>query len=404
MVTPKSSQVRSRNITGKLFLRRTGKVRNLIVLVFLSQSEIVNAALVSPCSQVSLPPSVVTDIVGQAVLPVTGILDGVPLLSLLGLSTNLTNSLAPIAAGAPIQLNVLDTNGNVVSPGTECDVIADDVIANTVTADTVNADTVNASTVNASTVNAGTVSADSYQMNSPKGVSIGGNQITGLGDSGRPASAGEINSIAIGNNATTDAQATNSIALGTDSSVGSGGADSVAIGHNSSASHANSVALGSGSTTTTGAQSNYNAYALSQPQTSAGEVSIGSLQFERKLTNVAAGSAPTDAVNVQQLDAAIKQTYTNIDNRFNSLKSDINAVRHDANAGTASAMALASMPQSATPGKVLIAAGVANYEGESAASIGVSNFSENGKWIVNLNGSANSRGNAGAAVGVGFHW
>jgi autotransporter adhesin len=67
-------------------------------------------------------------------------------------------------------------------------------------------------------------------------------------------------------------------------------------------------------------------------------------------------------------------------------------------------MALASMPQSVMPGKAMLAAGVAHYEGQSAMSIGVSNFSENGRWVVNVNGSANTRGKAGAGVGVGFHW
>lgn len=52
----------------------------------------------------------------------------------------------------------------------------------------------------------------------------------------------------------------------------------------------------------------------------------------------------------------------------------------------------------------MVAAGVANYQGQSAMAVGVSNFSENGRWVVNFNGTANTRGNAGAAVGVGFHW
>ena len=109
-------------------------------------------------------------------------------------------------------------------------------------------------------------------------------------------------------------------------------------------------------------------------------------------------------MNVRQLDAAISQSGIDINNRLSALQSDISSVRYDANAGTVSAMAMASMPQSVIPGKVMMAAGVANYQGQSAVSIGVSNFSENGRWVLNVNGSANSRGNAGAAMGVGFHW
>jgi len=52
-----------------------------------------------------------------------------------------------------------------------------------------------------------------------------------------------------------------------------------------------------------GAQSNYAAYGLAALQNSAGEVSVGALGSERKITNVAAGSATTDAVNVSQLQA-----------------------------------------------------------------------------------------------------
>ncbi len=135
-----------------------------------------------------------------------------------------------------------------------------------------------------------------------------------------------------------------------------------------------------------------------------GAVSLGSAGNERQITNVAGGTADTDAVNVRQLDAAVAQSSIDTNNRINSLQSDISNVKYDSNAGTASAMAMASMPQSVIPGKVMVAAGVANYQGQSAMAIGVSNFSENGRWMVNFNGTANTRGNAGAAVGVGFHW
>jgi autotransporter adhesin len=64
------------------------------------------------------------------------------------------------------------------------------------------------------------------------------------------------------------------------------------------------VALGQGSTATLGAQSNYAAFGLSAPQSSAGEVSLGAAGAERKITNVAAGSGATDAVNVAQLQGS----------------------------------------------------------------------------------------------------
>ncbi len=228
-----------------------------------------NAALVSPCAGVSLEPSVVTDIVGAAVLPLTSTLDGALsiLLGPLGLNSNLNATLAGIAAGDPINLNVLDTSGNLVSPSDACD-----------------------------------TTADSYTLNTPKGISIGGNQITGLGN-GVAADAGEMNSIAFGNGATTDAAATNSIAIGPNASIDVLGVDSTALGSGASVNVANSVALGAGSTATTGAESNYTAFGLTATQTSVGEVSIGSSGNTRKITNLAAGSAATDAVNVSQLQA-----------------------------------------------------------------------------------------------------
>lgn len=229
------------------------------------------AALVSACTGVSLPQSVVTDIVGQAVIPVTSLLDGIPLLSLLGLTTSLTTTLTGIAAGDPINLNVLDTAGNVVDPITDSTCVT---------------------------------TADAFTIDPPKGISIGGGYITGLGDPTAPvASAGEFNAIAFGNNATTAPGATNAIAIGSDATIGASGIDSVVLGSGASTDVANSVVLGAGSTATTGARTDYTAYGLTAPQTSVGEVSVGSAGNERTITNVAAGSAATDAVNVSQLEA-----------------------------------------------------------------------------------------------------
>ncbi|AEG06860.1 YadA domain-containing protein (plasmid) [Sinorhizobium meliloti BL225C] len=89
------------------------------------------------------------------------------------------------------------------------------------------------------------------------------------------------------------------IALGTNSMAA--GVQSVALGAGATSNHINSVALGSQSVTTVGAQANYAGFGLATLQNSAGEVSLGSAGAERKLTNVAAGSADTDGVNVSQL-------------------------------------------------------------------------------------------------------
>lgn len=249
--------------------QRTIWVASVLAASMLGNVQVAHAALVSPCAGVSLAPSLVTDIVGAAVLPITSSLDGVLglLLQPIGLNSNITNTLAGIAGGDPINLNVLDTDGNLVSIADQCD-----------------------------------VASDSYTLNSPKGISIGGNSITGLGG-GAAANAGEINSIAFGNASFTDVAATNSIAIGSNASIGALGTNSIAFGNGASTNVANSVALGAGSIATVGAQINYTAYGLTATQTSVGVVSVGSAGNTRKITNLAAGSATNDAVNVSQLEA-----------------------------------------------------------------------------------------------------
>ncbi|HEX7752796.1 MAG TPA: YadA-like family protein, partial [Novosphingobium sp.] len=98
------------------------------------------------------------------------------------------------------------------------------------------------------------------------------------------------------------------IALGT--SATANGIQSIAIGAGANASFSGSVALGAGATTSVGSRAGYTGYGLAAPQTSAGEVSVGSAGAERQITNLAAGSAPTDAVNVSQLNQVAQNTAT----------------------------------------------------------------------------------------------
>ncbi|RZL64124.1 MAG: hypothetical protein EOP81_10180 [Variovorax sp.] len=120
----------------------------------------------------------------------------------------------------------------------------------------------------------------------------------------------------------------------------------------------------------------------------------------KPVTNVAPGVNGTDAVNMNQLNAGIGAANQNV----NQLRNDVVLNRREANAGTAGAMAMAGMPQAYLPGKSMLAAGVAAYEGQTAIAIGVSKLSDNGKWVMKFTGSANSRGNVGVAAGAGFHW
>ncbi|MCV5900263.1 hypothetical protein OFN63_29595, partial [Escherichia coli] len=87
-------------------------------------------------------------------------------------------------------------------------------------------------------------------------------------------------------------------------------------------------------TTTRGAQTNYTAYNMDAPQNSVGEFSVGSADGQRQITNVAAGSADTDAVHVGQLkvtDAQVSQntqSITNLDNRVTNLDSRVTNIEN----------------------------------------------------------------------------
>ena len=114
---------------------------------------------------------------------------------------------------------------------------------------------------------------------------------------------------------------------------------------------------------------------------------------EKTIANVADGVNATDAVNVRQLNGAI-----------GSFASRIDAVDRNASAGTASAMAMAGMPQAFTPGKSMFGFGAGTYRGQSAFAMGVSTMTDNGKWVIKGSLSGDSRGNVGGSVGAGFQW
>ncbi|EHK8956033.1 YadA-like family protein [Escherichia coli] len=112
------------------------------------------------------------------------------------------------------------------------------------------------------------------------------------------------------------------IGIGLNTLVLADAINGIAIGSNARANHANSIAMGNGSQTTRGAQTGYTAYNMDAPQNSVGEFSVGSEDGQRQITNVAAGSADTDAVNVGQLkvtDAQVSQNTQSITNQNNQV-------------------------------------------------------------------------------------
>ncbi|WP_322046721.1 YadA family autotransporter adhesin [Paraburkholderia sp. J67] len=165
------------------------------------------------------------------------------------------------------------------------------------------------------------------------------------------------------------------------------GTHATALGANANASAANSVALGAGSV-------------ADRDNT----VSVGSAGNERQITNVAAGTAGTDAVNVNQLNAASSQSQGYVDSRIAGVQKQVSDVQKQAFGAAAAAMAVAGLPQPTQPGKTMVAAGASHVGGQNGMALGISYVTENNKWVGKLAASSSSQGNTGVTVGAGYQW
>ena len=216
------------------------------------------------------------------------------------------------------------------------------------------------------------------------------------------------------------------------------GTNSVAIGGNSNAAVEDAVAIGNGATVEAEAakgsvaigagakagKAHTGDYSLDNSATVAGKpsdttrvVSVGSAGNEAQIQNVAAGvvsETSTDAVNGSQLHAtnvqvnkntqAINNAINNQSGAFDRLERKINKQGKEARAGIAGANAAAALPQVYTPGKSMVAASAGTFKGQNALAVGYSRASDNGKVILKLQGNANTSGDVGAGVGVGYQW
>jgi Coiled stalk of trimeric autotransporter adhesin/Extended Signal Peptide of Type V secretion system/YadA-like membrane anchor domain/Head domain of trimeric autotransporter adhesin len=199
--------------------------------------------------------------------------------------------------------------------------------------------------------------ARAQSLNSVAIGGAGGDGTTVLSPANSTTASG-AGAIAIGSNAVKGAQAaaSDSIALGGQSSVAgtaasgvaiglaakasgsqavalgaetnAAGENTVALGNKAAASYDGSVALGADSKTadSLAALKSVAAYTPSAGAavagtTPAGEVSVGSSGNERRLTNLAAGAAPTDAVNVSQLSTATSSLSSSLSTTNSNLAS-----------------------------------------------------------------------------------
>ncbi|ELH8382041.1 trimeric autotransporter adhesin SadA [Salmonella enterica subsp. enterica] len=132
-------------------------------------------------------------------------------------------------------------------------------------------------------------------------------------------------SLAMGAKTIVNADAGIGIGIGLNTLVMADAINGIAIGSNARANHANSIAMGNGSQTTRGAQTDYTAYNMDAPQNSVGEFSVGSEDGQRQITNVAAGSADTDAVNVSQLKVTDSRVAANTES-INNLNTQVSSL------------------------------------------------------------------------------
>ncbi|WP_266168963.1 YadA-like family protein [Dyella subtropica] len=250
---------------------------------------------------------------------------------------------------------------------------------------------------------------------------------------GAASSATGYNSVAAG----PSAKASNTMTLAAGANTTATSVGSTALGAGSTSTGSNSVAIGAGSSDggqanvvsmgTTNMQRRVTNVAAGVAATDAanvsqlaavsaasvqydrnsdgsvnyGSVSVGSAASPAQVHNVADGNAASDAVNVRQLGSGM-QTAENWAQSYTDQA--VHSLRNHANAGVASAMAMAGLPQAYQLNQHAAAVAVGSFHGESGIAIGVSGISESGRWVYKLNLSSNTRGDTGMSVGAAMTW
>ena len=111
-------------------------------------------------------------------------------------------------------------------------------------------------------------------------------------------------------------------------------------------------------------------------------------------------SSMSQAVSTSQ--AYTDQRIADLSYDLSNVREDLHTIRHDAEGATASAMALAGIPQTFERGRGMIGMGVGTWQGESAIALGVSKATDDGQFVLKAGATYNSRSQGGANAGVGF--
>ncbi|EGD1879906.1 YadA-like family protein [Escherichia coli O145:H28] len=144
---------------------------------------------------------------------------------------------------------------------------------------------------------------------------------------------------------------------------------------------------------------------------------IDSVQYGEQIRNLAQDSAQTheqiesltqdsaqthqQLTNTQKRVADNSQQINSLNNNFSSLKHEVEDNRKEANAGIASAVAIASQPQVKTGDFMMVSAGAGTFNNESAVSVGAS-FNAGIHTVIKAGVSADTQSDFGAGVGVGY--
>jgi autotransporter adhesin len=265
------------------------------------------------------------------------------------------------------------------------------------------------------TVNSGLTQGGSgmFQVNqtSPTPAPTATGAASTAGGAGAVASA--ASSTALGNGA--QSRGANSVALGAGSWDG-GRENVVSVGAAGQERQVTNVAAGTAQTDAVNVQQlNASKQGTVQYATTPGtkavdysRITLGNGGGPVTLSNVADGVQDNDAVNVQQLNAglggAVQQSNAYTDGKFQNLRNDMDRYRRDASGGTATAMAVAGLAQAYLPGRGMFSVAGSTYDGQQGFAMGLSTVSGNGKWVYKMSGSTNTRGTFGAVVGAGFQW
>ena len=349
--------------------------------------------------------SVDIPVLNQVTDATSGLLSGLldPVLNLLigDVNTNIVD----VLSGQNIGLTVLDENGNLVSPSDNCNLTADDLV-----------------------------------IDEDAGIAIGGGTVSSLGGTGNPlANAGEINSIAIGNDASTDAAASNAIALGLRGSVDA--IDGIAIGRDASTTGEGGVAIGADSSTggygaaaygmtaaaagdgataigygASAAQDGATAIGAGATTSRAGQMAFGTAGNTYSMSGVtsaasrAAQSGPVElvtadasgnlaTVSMEDLLSELVNVYEDVD--VTNLRRMINEVQTESRQGIAAAMAMAQAPMPSAPGRTTWAANMAVYKGQWASGFAFAHRLPTNQPInINAAISLNASGVPGARAGL----